>query len=57
MKMAKEFDIIVTFDGIEATILETYESEPRYYAQRTDDDELISIRSDQIKDIIYNATA
>lgn len=52
---AKEYDVVLTHSGIEATIVEKYESEPLYYAQRLDDDELITLKSDEIKKIIYKA--
>ncbi|UED81073.1 hypothetical protein FH508_0004060 [Lysinibacillus sp. CD3-6] len=52
---AKEYDVVLTKSGIEATIIEKYDSEPLYYAQRSDDDELISLKSDEIKKIIFKA--
>ena len=55
MIKAKEFDVVVTKSGVKATILEKYDKEPLYYAQRDDDDELISIKGDEVKEIVYEA--
>lgn len=55
MEKAKEFDVVVTHGGTKATILEVYDTEPTYYAQKVEDDELVPIRSDEVKEVIYKA--
>ncbi|MGG0663415.1 hypothetical protein ABE042_04825 [Viridibacillus arvi] len=56
MIKVNEFDVILTKDGTEATILDIFDKEPLYLAQRTDDDEIIGIKGDEVEKIIYKAS-
>ncbi|MCL9971115.1 hypothetical protein MX569_11010 [Anoxybacillus kestanbolensis] len=49
-----ELDVIRLKNGVEATVLEVYPTEPKYYCQNaTDDDDMFYVTSEEIAEITY----
>ncbi|ANB62326.1 hypothetical protein [Anoxybacteroides amylolyticum] len=51
--MIEELDVVKLKDGTEVTILEIFDSEPKYCCQRSDDDEIVFINSQDVSEITY----
>jgi hypothetical protein len=53
-----ELDVILLKNGIKATVLEVYPTEPRYYCQNADDDDdMFYVTDEDIAEVIYKCNS
>ncbi|MCZ0755852.1 hypothetical protein [Anoxybacillus sp. J5B_2022] len=52
--IVEDLDVVRLKDGTEATILEVFPTEPKYFCQRADDfDDMFYVTTDEIVEITY----